>query len=256
MSLIAIVLATSMQFADVPPGHWAANAVESLAKEKVLVGYPPEAQSETFGKTANQIVALGRTKWFEFYTAKAGESTLSMASAERIFGESLRSLNNSRLRRANSAVQQITKKLRPLLTDLGGKMIQVASALSGGGTIWTPVRAGLLADVEEVIDFLLGNRREKITSVTTAEISNQLDHVVSQLKSNAASIDSMAVDSPKSSEAIKLVQDCRELVRQIAVIAKASSRAESSRILAYCLKFAKVPETEETMQEGGAHGHS
>jgi hypothetical protein len=35
-------LAKTPPFLDVPPGHWAAQAVQNLKDEGILVGYPPE----------------------------------------------------------------------------------------------------------------------------------------------------------------------------------------------------------------------
>ena len=245
--LLATCLFAS-QFSDVHQDHWAAPALGNLARERIVVGYPKQEESETYGKTWQQIVAMGRTKWYEFFTSRAGESTLGMSRAEYLFGTSLLQHNDSKIKKTSSALRSQIVALRKPLQRFAESLIDVSSAFTGGGTMWTPVRAAVLANTEEVVSYLLGAKNPKAKPTKTSEITNQLNHVESQLKLSKESIDSMAMHSTNSTQAQALVSSARKEFDAIVRVAKGLSRTDSDRVLSFCLLYAKMPEMEDTSQ--------
>jgi hypothetical protein len=157
---------------------------------------------DTFGKTHADILKMGRTKWFEFYTGKAGESTLGMCEAERIYGDCLTERNDKLLNKLPAAKQKQMMKLRELSLSFGCSMINVGMVLSGGGTIWQPVEAGIMADFEEALYTLLTKPQTKATKPTSAEdVTRLLDKYRKEIVSRAKEIDEINVGDDLTSKA-------------------------------------------------------
>lgn len=103
-------------------------------------------KTDTFGKTNAQILAMGRSGWYRFYTAdsRGGDSNVGIVDAERLYGDAL-AWRNDRLGKARIS------RLRKLLLDAKNDAVATGTAITGGGTIWSIVSAGLYADAEETL---------------------------------------------------------------------------------------------------------
>lgn len=130
----------------------------TLALQPGQQGGPPGGH--TLGKTMQEVVEMGRDKWFEFYTEHRGESTAAMSEAEQTYGACLTYINSLKIEKLDRDQQRWYDQLRAQLAIGEEKSVTCAYAISGGGTIWTPVMAGSTADVEEVVQDLLTPRRE------------------------------------------------------------------------------------------------
>ncbi len=106
-------------------------------------------KTATYGKSNAQILAMGRSRWYDFYTTKGGgESTASMSSAEALYGEAL-AWRNDKFGKARIG------RLRRLLQDTKSDAVSVGSAITGGGTMWNVIGAGLYADAEQTLYAIL-----------------------------------------------------------------------------------------------------
>ncbi len=103
------------------------------------------------GKSPEQIVAMGRDKWFAAYTKKHGEHTRGMCDAETTFGDALRNLNDRALKRLPSARRAFLESARYHCKQVAMRGHEIGYAMTGGGTMWHPIFAGIHPDVEELI---------------------------------------------------------------------------------------------------------
>ena len=127
------------------------------------------------GKTPEQVVQMGRDKWFKFFTGKVGDSTASMSGAERLYGDSLKYVNDKTIVKLPKAKRDAIGRLRQQLDTFHTELINLGDMLSGGGTMWNPVYAGVLADNEEAIAVFIG-RAKPIKHGSTPEAAiNLLD---------------------------------------------------------------------------------
>ena len=124
-------------------------------------------KTDTYGKTNAQILAMGRSRWVDFYTSesRAGQSTAGMAGAEGFYGEAL-AWRNDRLGKARIG------RLRSLLQDTKNDAVGVGSAITGGGTMWNIIASGLYSDAEETLYAVLTKTgkapRRKVSDVEKA----------------------------------------------------------------------------------------
>ena len=110
------------------------------------------------GKSPEQIVAMGRDKWFAAYTKKHGESTAAMCDAETTFGDALRNLNDRALRRVPASRRAFLESARYHCTQVALRAHEVGYAVTGGGTIWHPIFAGIKPNVEQLIADAIVNK--------------------------------------------------------------------------------------------------
>ncbi len=103
------------------------------------------------GKSPEQIVAMGRDKWFAAYTKKYGEHTRGMCDAETTYGDALKNLNDRALKRVSTERRQFLETARYHCKQIALKGHEVGYAITGGGTMWHPIFAGVHPNVEELI---------------------------------------------------------------------------------------------------------
>ena len=103
------------------------------------------------GKSPEQIVAMGRSKWYKAYTDKYGESTAAMCDAENTYGDALKNLNDRALKRLPAPRRAFLESTRYHCQQIALRGHEVGYALTGGGTIWHPIFSGIRANVEELI---------------------------------------------------------------------------------------------------------
>jgi hypothetical protein len=147
------------------------------------------------GKSPEQIVAMGRDKWFAAYTKKYGDSTMAMCEAETSFGDALKNLNDRALKRVPSARRAFLESARYHCTTVAVRAHEVGYAITGGGTIWRPFFAGIKPNVEQLIaDSILNkplpmikmksieSRYEELEAMKTRALGEMTEESGSELK--------------------------------------------------------------------------
>lgn len=108
-------------------------------------------RSQYLGKTPEQIVAMGRSKWFDAYTKKYGLSTVDMADAEYKYGDALKSLNDRAIPRLDKKRGDWLKSMRKEIQGFSYSAHTVGEIIAGGGTIWRNINSTIHPDIEELI---------------------------------------------------------------------------------------------------------
>ena len=103
------------------------------------------------GKSPEQIVAMGRDKWFAAYTKKYGEHTRGMCDAETTFGDALKNLNDRALKRVPASRRAFLESARYHCKQIALRGHEVGYVMTGKGTLWHPIFAGIYPNVEELI---------------------------------------------------------------------------------------------------------
>lgn len=99
---------------------------------------------DTNGKTYAQILAMGRSRWHDFFVGKDGGSTAAESSAEGIYGDALAWRNGKLLKGHPSP-------LRKALQAFKNDAIDAGTAVTGGGTMWNITAGSLYADAEQTL---------------------------------------------------------------------------------------------------------
>jgi hypothetical protein len=192
-----------------------------------------EDAPDTFGKTDAEILALGQSAWFDFYTdpERGGDSTAGMAEAYEIYATAAQ--------RRNAALPD-PHGLRPLgqlLDSFGEHALNVAYHMSGGGTMWIPMYAQADCDVEEVVYSLLGGSGQPAAApATTGLVSRDLQELDRALRAERDDPDAALYF--KYAEAHAELEQLRTVYRQIKARAAQLSRADSDRVLQFCHNWA------------------
>lgn len=127
------------------------------------------------GKTPEQVVQMGRAKWFTYFTGKVGDSTAAMSGAERLYGDCLKFVNDKTIVKLPKAKRDQIGRLRQQMDFFHSDLIYLGDMLSGGGTMWNPVYAGILADCEETVAVFIGRSKPFKHGSTPEAAINLLD---------------------------------------------------------------------------------
>lgn len=195
--------------------------------------------AQTLGKTDAQILAMGKTKWLDYYAEKEGTSTADMCDANASYGAALKR-RNDRLIAENLDGDWVSKlrKLRKLLTSFGTSAIDLSYNRAGGGTMWNIFYSAIDTDVEEVVYGLLEQKGAKPKALVVSTVTKALDRLASE---NQILARDKTASYFKAAEARKSVAEMRTQFQQILVIAKTTSRNDSDRILGFCRRYAVIP---------------
>jgi hypothetical protein len=192
-----------------------------------------EVAPDTFGKTDAEILALGQSAWFDYYTApeRGGDSTAGMAEAYELYATAAQ--------RRNAALPDPhgLRPLGPLLDSFGEHALNVAYHMSGGGTMWIPMYAQADCDVEEVVYGLLGGSGQPAAApATTGLVSRDLAALDRELRAERDDPDAALYF--KYAEAQAELEQLRTVYRQLKARAARLSRADSDRVLGFCHNWA------------------
>lgn len=184
----------------------------------LLVILALQNREDTLGRSNAQILAMGRKRWYAFFTGKQGESTMAMAGAEGLYADALASRTDRLLKGRKSA-------LRADLRDFSNDAQGVGAAITGGGTMWNITAAGLYADTEEAFYAVLvhsGHAPRRVVS-----------DVVKAMRPLRKGLD--AVDDPKyrkegAAALTRLVADLKRVVAD----AKPLARRDLDTVLEFC----------------------
>lgn len=139
------------------------------------------SRADLQGKTPDQVVAMGRKKWFGYFTTKVGDSTAAMSGAERLYGDCLKHSNDKAIVKLPKARRTLIGRLRVQLYRFDDEVVRLGEILTGGGTMWNPVYAGLQADCEEAVRVFIGKSKPRKTSVEPEEAIGFLDRYLDKV---------------------------------------------------------------------------
>ncbi len=206
----------------------------------LVVGIVTLAAAQNLGKTDAQIIAMGPQKWQDLFTSKIGSSTADMCRANEIYGQAV-TRRNDRLIQSQldgDFVQQVTK-CRELLSTYGSTCIDLAYAITGGGTMWNPVYAGITGDSEMTLYGLLSDqaKRDKARVVSDVDrLTKKLDVIFRDMRRRGSSASWVNLDDAEKSLSL-----LKSTFKKIVVIAAKMSRKDSDHLLSFCVKYAKIP---------------
>ena len=199
---------------------------------------PAQDSPETYGKSASQIVKMGRHAWEKFYYAHAGESTADMSAAAASYGWALQVRNEQLLKRQTTAKRKLIGRLRGLMEKFSSAGVDAAYQMTGGGTMWNPVYAGTTADVEEVVFALLGGHSKPPKHMVVSSVTPVFDSLEANFKRMRDDPDNR--EFFKYDEAMKAVSTMRSSYTEIVAYAARLSRADSDRLLGFCKSYADL----------------
>jgi len=187
---------------------------------------------ETHGKTNAQIIAMGYDKWYGFYTKLEGESTMGMSSAAVLYASALAWQNDGIIAKQAPVKQSQSKKLRELFGKFADDMANLGKTFTGGGTMWTVIGAGFQVDVEETLYALLGGHAKAAPHLVVSKVDKELESVRKELVGMG---DKDFYGVYTRDEAMKSLSDAKQVYQELVKFAKYRSRADSDRILGFCL---------------------
>ncbi len=195
----------------------------------------PYTREETLRKSEAQILAMGRDRWVTLFIDGDRDTTTNAAEAESIFGHALERRNRARIARLPRPRQVFLLRLQGELEGFENHVIEMLASLSGGGDTYRSARAGVAADVGEVIGRLTGDRGEPVPGRHTGEIARRLDDLRRKLQA-LKSEPLKPTGEPFSAEyGLNHLNDARDGFKQLAELLRTSPRAESDLALSACL---------------------
>lgn len=194
--------------------------------------------NSTFGKTEEQILAMGEDKWDKFYSSKAGDSTAAMVGMNGIYGEAMLHRNQKLAKKVSPAAQTRVEKLRKLMGDFADNSIGLGSNFTGGGTIWSPISAESEVDCETVIYAILGGEAKKPKHEVVSSVTKQLDALKAIMMKDKD--DKEDASYFKFGDAKVSLNKMHEDFTQILAVAQTLDRANSDRVLGFCLQYANL----------------
>lgn len=189
-----------------------------------------------FGKSPSQVVAMGRTKWMDFYTEKSGSSsTYAMAEGMTLYGKAQQNLNNIKIVKLSKSKQKWYGNIRAKLTQFVVDSNKIGEAITGGGTIWTNINSAILADVEDLVAQSLG---KTITSpVMKATVTSALQDLTKAVNTGEADIDlSKASSGHSAADCRKIISSLRAQVTNLRPLIKTAPKGLSALIDSFLIK--------------------
>lgn len=204
----------------------AADAVNEPASADEEV--PELSPDDTFGKSNAEILEMGQSAWFEFYTDHAGWSTAATAMAGGLYTQAARERNDA------MDPGYYSEALRQLMYDFGERALSIGPNTSGGGTIWITIWSGMPSDAEDVTYALRGGELPAAEARTTGDVEREITRLQQQL-------DKLKVDPDASYFDYEAAMDdmtaLRADFRAITDLAAELPRADSDRVLGFCLNW-------------------
>jgi hypothetical protein len=138
-------------------------------------------RAQYFGKTPEQIVAMGHAKWSELHGKKKGYSTVDMCESEDKFGHALKNINDRALKSQSQTRRTWMLQMRKAAMDYGYAAHELGYYSSGGGSMWRLFDASIYPDVEEVIAAnIKGERMPMIKMMSFDAMYKKLDDAMNK----------------------------------------------------------------------------
>ncbi|HTQ11426.1 MAG TPA: hypothetical protein VMI31_15280 [Fimbriimonadaceae bacterium] len=193
---------------------------------------------DTHGKTEAQILSMGADKWMSFFTSKEGDSTASMTEAAGIYSEVAQKRGDRLLRGIADSSRRIRlTRLRGLLDTFAVASVDAGYCESEGGTMFNTMWASAPGQVEDLLYSLITHTGPKAKPMVVSRVRKQLEKI-------RKDIQSMHNDDPggklfKYGDALAALRKLNQSFDGIVAIARTMSRADSDRILGFCLDQSK-----------------
>lgn len=192
-------------------------------------------QYPNYGLTDAQVLALGRAKYRDFHYSKAGGSTAAAVECEVIYGQALYRRNSTLEAKLPESKRNVIAGLRRDLSAYCSSLIDVSSSFSGGGTIWSPVRAGIVADVEECLYPILSTQRTKPAPArVVSDVTKVLTSIRNAIEKERTELENYRGSGYGYGFAIDAYKGAANAYASISSQAKDLTRTESDRILEFC----------------------
>lgn len=201
----------------------------------------PPTKEDLAGLTQAQVLAKGRQKWMDYYTSKVGDSTAAMCQAESVFGQCMLIRNNQYIAKKDAIYRNRINKLRKHMTSFATSILEVGMIISGGGTMWHPVSAGIPASVEEVIFAIVQPSKEKTKPLVVSDAHSKYANLEVSYAKAKADIVSMQSEAYTYEGGLTHLKAGRAALAEVIKCAASERRADSDRILAFCIKWSDIP---------------
>ncbi|RYG44990.1 hypothetical protein EON79_13685 [bacterium] len=185
---------------------------------------------DTYGKTNEQILAMGYDAWSDFYTAKAGVSTAGMSNSAGLYADALMARNDRLMKRLKTAERTRLVRLRAAMLDFKNEATGIGTSLTGGGTMWGPIAAGMQVDTETALYRVIAG----LTSKTPSRVVSDVTKILAQLKGDVAKA-GLTDHWPKVAK--DSLAGTEKAFGRIVVQAKGMPRRDSDTILEFCRKI-------------------
>lgn len=137
------------------------------------------------GKTPEQMVAMGRTKWNSLYGSKVGNSTVDMTEGEGKYGDALKNLNDRAMKRLPSKRQNWLKSVRKSSSEYAFEAHRIGELVSGGGTMWRLFDSSVYPDVEQLVADCIVDKKMPMIKMKSFEAANkELDLAIEKARAD------------------------------------------------------------------------
>jgi hypothetical protein len=184
------------------------------------------------GKTEAQILAMGRDRWFTFYTQEAGNSNQSMILADDTWAVVEGKANDRLARRAGIKRAALIAGLRKDMNAFTSDLEDVGSALSGGGTMWFGIDASWVGDIEDALHDVLTGHPSK-SPIVVSKVVKRLNQASVELAQDRSQLTTGPYSRYEDD-----MKEARVLLRRIARRCKALPRSGSDWVLGTCDRIA------------------
>jgi hypothetical protein len=189
---------------------------------------------DTLGKTEAQILAMDMPDWYYYFTAQNGESTTAMSQAYSSYAAAARRRNATLPQTADAT------ELHGLLSEFGEQSLDIAYNHAGGGTLWIPLYGQMACDVEDITYALLGGKQyDPEEPIMTGPITRAIGRLGDLIEQTHADPDATYFKHDEARAALKTL---RRDWQRIKAITATLDRADSDRVLHFCLDWAKAIE--------------
>ena len=214
----------------------------ALALAFLAIGVQAQDTKDTYGKTNAQILAMGRDRWYTFYTSKAGDSTAAMSSAYGFYYDAATARNDALIAKAGERKATATK-LRKLLTDYCNEALGLGENNTGGGTMWNPISGSCMGDEEDVVYAYLVKKGPSAKKIVVSTVTKKLDSLGALIEKTHKDPSATYFKYEDAKESLKKM---RSDFADLTALAKSFARADSDRVLRFCLEMATTAVGDES----------
>lgn len=120
------------------------------------------SDQDRFGKTVDQVLAMGQDKWHAYYTdeSRGGGSTAGESFAQMIYADCLKVKNQAHFRVARDSKTALVLSIDPAFERTVSNCVTAGEALTGGGTMWHIISAGAQVERQLTIRDLIWPKKE------------------------------------------------------------------------------------------------
>ena len=176
------------------------------------------SQDDAFGKTDAQILAMGRSGWYRFYSGKTGEGPTEYMSAQYVYAGAL-GRRNDRILKGRPVADR--KRILALRKEAGGFAEAMTTVNADGGTLDRLTYSDRAVEVEELVQRLA---RRRYVGVPARKVSDVAKPLADSRPGNMG-------------PAPAALTEARASFGRIAALLRSSPRRESDAVLDFCRRI-------------------